>query len=76
MPEPRKLESGVFVFTMLGALLLVPPLVIIFNQPIVHFGVPQVVLYLFGVWLALIVGTALLTRFLPRDARGDSEDRR
>lgn len=64
--ERRKLESAVFVFTALGALLIVPPLVLIFNQPISHFGIPQIALYLFAVWLILIAGTAALTHFLPR----------
>ena len=54
------------VLAVLGGLLFVPPLVNIFNQDISHFGVPQIVIYLFAVWLALIVGTALLTRHMPR----------
>lgn len=55
------------VLTIFGALLLVPPLVYVFNQPISHFGVPQIVIYLFLVWLVLILGTAALTRSLPRE---------
>ncbi|MBU1307330.1 MAG: hypothetical protein KKF33_17650 [Alphaproteobacteria bacterium] len=51
--------------TVFGALLFVPPLVLVFNQPISHFGIPQIVIYLFTVWLLLIVGTALLSRSLP-----------
>lgn len=55
------------VLTIFGALLLVPPLVYVFNQPISHFGVPQIVIYLFAVWLLLILGTAALTRSLPHE---------
>lgn len=55
------------VLTIFGALLLVPPLVYVFNQPISHFGVPQIVIYLFVVWLLLIVGTAVMTHALPRE---------
>jgi len=65
------------LLTVLGALLMLPPLVYVFNQPISHFGVPQIVFYLFAVWLLLIVATALLTRALPPDERdaetGDGE---
>ena len=54
-----------------GALLLVPPLVYVFNQPISHFGVPQIVVYLFVVWTVLIAGTAALTHYLPKQNRSD-----
>ena len=47
------------------------PLVYVFNQPITHFGVPQVVIYLFVVWLLLIMGTAMLTHLLPPET-GDT----
>lgn len=67
MAERRKLESSMLVLTISGALMLVPPLVYVFNQPISHFGVPQIVIYLFVVWLLLILGTAVLTRALPRE---------
>ena len=59
------------VLTGFGALLLVPPLVYVFNQPISHFGVPQIVIYLFLIWLLLIIGTGVLTHFMPRS---DAED--
>jgi hypothetical protein len=55
------------VLTLLGALLLLPPLVMVFNQPVSHGGVPQIVIYLFVVWLLLIGGTALLNRALPAE---------
>jgi hypothetical protein len=53
------------VLTLLGALLLLPPLVLVFNQPISHFGLPQIVVYLFVVWLLLIGATGLLSHRLP-----------
>ena len=62
------------LLTALGAMLMLPPLVYVFDQPFTHFGVPQIVLYLFAVWLLLIVGTGLLTRALPRE-RQDGEPR-
>ena len=56
-----------FVLTVAGLLLLVPPLVQLFNHDIRFGGVPQIVVYLFGVWLVLIVGTVLLARLLEPD---------
>ncbi len=55
------------LLTVLGAMLMLPPLVYVFNQPIMHFGIPQIVFYLFVVWLLLICATALLVHALPRD---------
>lgn len=55
------------VLAVFGAMLIVPPLVYLFNRPISHFGVPQVVIYLFAWWVVMIAGTAWLTHRLPRD---------
>jgi hypothetical protein len=65
--DRRKLQSAMLVLTLLGALLMLPPLVMVFNQPISHWGLPQTVLYLFVLWLLLIGGTALLNHHLPRE---------
>jgi hypothetical protein len=69
MPDRRKLESGMLVLAVSGALLIVPPLVYLFNRPVSHFGVPQIVLYLFGWWILLVAGTALITYHLPKHSQ-------
>ena len=51
----------------LGAALMLPPLVYVFNQPLTVFGIPQIVFYLFAVWLLLIIGTATLTYTISPD---------
>ena len=58
------------LLTVFGCALILPPLVYVFDQPNAHFGIPQIVFYLFAVWLLLIIGTALLTRALPPDEPG------
>lgn len=58
------------LLTVLGAVLMLPPLVYVFDQPFAHFGIPQIVLYLFALWLVLIAGTAVLTHALPREGSG------
>jgi hypothetical protein len=74
MSDRRKLDSSVFLLTVVSALLILPPIVYIFNKPFSHFGVPQVALYLFCVWVLMIAATALATRWLPKAGRtGDRE---
>lgn len=70
MADRRKLVGGMLMLTVFGGMLMLPPLVYVFNQPITHFGIPQIVFYLFAVWLLLIIATALLTRALPHDGDG------
>lgn len=60
------------VLTVLGGLLMLPPLVYVFNQDILHFGIPQIVFYLFALWLLLIVGTAAFARAMPADQHDDN----
>lgn len=74
MSDRRKLESAVLVFAVFSAMLILPPLVYIFNKPILHFGLPQIVLYLFAAWLLMVIGTALLTRHLPPAADDDGRN--
>jgi hypothetical protein len=68
MRDRRRIVGGMLLLTVGGLLLLLPPVVYVFNHDIAVFGVPQIVFYLFGVWLALIGGTAALTSRLERDA--------
>ncbi len=63
-----------FLLTLLGLIVIVPPVVTLFNHDATVLGVPQIVVYLFSVWLLLIIGTVLLTRFLaPDQIRSDDE---
>ncbi|SEQ60654.1 hypothetical protein SAMN05428969_3676 [Devosia sp. YR412] len=70
--RPRRIRGGMFLLTMLGGLLMLPPLVYVFDQNISHFGIPQIVFYLFALWLLLVIGTGLLAHAMPRDP-GDGE---
>ncbi len=63
-----------FLLTVMGLIVLVPPVVTLFNHDSTILGVPQIVVYLFGVWLLLILGTVLLTRHLAPDASGHREE--
>lgn len=72
MAERSKLASGILVLAGFGAFLFAPPLVMIFNQRMTHFGVPQIVIYLFAVWGLLVLGTAVLTHYLPKHGPPES----
>lgn len=75
MVAPSKLRASMLVLTVLGALLMLPPLVYVFDQTVTHFGIPQIVFYLFAVWLLMIIGTALLARAMgkqPDAGEGDT----
>jgi len=77
MGERRKLENAAFVLPLFGALLLIPPLANVFNRDVMIFGVPLEVIYLFGVWTALIGITAFLSQRMgddrPPERHGEDE---
>lgn len=70
----RRDSDRSFILTLVGALLLTPPLAGIFQLDIRLLGVPFTGVYLFVVWAALIVGTALLSRRLRQGIYWDSAD--
>ncbi len=52
---------------LFGLVLLLPPAVRVFAVPAAIMGLPLIVIYVFGIWAALIIGTALLARYLGRE---------
>ncbi len=60
-----KLPSAALVLAIAGAMLLLPPLVLVSTGIVAKpFGIPAAVIYLFAVWLVLILLTAFLSRRL------------
>lgn len=71
LPSPPEREArardAAIVLPLLGLVLLMPPVIVLFAVPIRIAGVPLIVIYVFGVWLTLVLGAALLGRVLqPR----------
>ena len=66
-PSPR-VQSAAVLAPLAALFLLMPPFVLLFATPRMVFGVPLIVLYIFGVWAVLIVVTRTLARRLA--ARG------
>ncbi|MEQ8816151.1 MAG: hypothetical protein RLO51_17370 [Thalassobaculum sp.] len=62
----QKARDGILVLTLLGALGFLPPILPFFDRPISLFGVPLIVVYVFGAWLALIGLALWLSYRLPR----------
>lgn len=62
----QKARDAILVVTLLGALGLLPPILPFFDRPISLFGVPLIVVYVFGTWLALIALAFWLSYRLPR----------
>ncbi len=66
----RAKEQLVALF-VLGALLLLPPLIVVFSQPVRMLGTPVLYLYLFVAWAALIGMTAAIVRRIDKTSSGD-----
>ena len=71
--EPgRRARDLALIVPVLGVLALLPPLIGLFARPETGmFGIPLIVVYLFGLWLALILGALIVASRLKRAARPD-----
>ncbi len=64
----QRARDAILAATVLGALLLLPPILPYFDRPVTMLGMPLIVVYLFGVWLAVIGIGWKLSRRLPADS--------
>ncbi|MEO7220908.1 MAG: hypothetical protein ABIY37_00400 [Devosia sp.] len=67
----RKLISAALFLTLLGSLMLLPPLANVFQLQRRFFGVPAELIYLFACWIALIGAAFWLSRKLPHEPEAD-----
>jgi hypothetical protein len=67
----RKLISAALFLTLLGSLMLLPPLANVFQLQRRFFGVPAELIYLFACWVALIAAAYWLSRKLPREPEAE-----
>lgn len=79
IPDMRKREHAVFMLPVFGAVLIIPPILTLFNVQMRLFGVPLEAIYLFTIWLLLIIGAAITSWRMPRsetvrdhDTKGDT----
>ncbi len=65
-PDTPRLRDAVALLPLLAVFVLMPPVITLFVGGHLFGGMPLIVVYLFGVWLALIVAAALLAQRLAR----------
>jgi hypothetical protein len=70
----RKLVSAALFLTLLGSLMLLPPLANVFQLQRRFFGLPAELIYLFACWLALILAALWLSRRLPHEPQAEPRD--
>ena len=72
---PTKLQSAALFFTIFAAMLLLPPLVLLFNYQARLFGLPAEMIYLFLIWMVMVGATAWFAYRLPHEpGQEKSED--
>jgi hypothetical protein len=72
--DRRKLESAALFLTIFGAMLIMPPLALLFQIERRLFGIPLEVIYLFVVWAALVAAAGWLGRHLPREPEAEGRE--
>ena len=65
----QRLRSAAVVLPFLGAFLLLPPFLPLFTARVQVLGMPLIVVYIFGVWAALIA----LAWWLARGIGGEAD---
>ncbi len=68
-PTSSRLRDAAAILPLVGLFLLMPPTITLFTARYHIAGVPLIVAWLFGVWIALIACAALLARAIGRSER-------
>ena len=72
----RKVLNAATLLPALALFLLLPPFITLFAARVTVFGLPLMVVYLFGVWTLLVLAAAWLAPRLDAGAtHGDGPDR-
>lgn len=72
--DPARVHDAARLLPLLGAVLLMPPIITLFVANVSIGGVPLIVVYLFGTWLALIVCAVWLSRRLAASQSEREQD--
>ena len=73
MTRRNRTQQRLIAIFVLGAVLLIPPILSVFSKPVRILGIPVLYLYLFLAWAALIAMTAAIGRRLDTAEGSDSE---
>ena len=74
MPKQRRYAERQFALFLLGVVLLVPPVLVIFNRADQIAGIPTLYMYLFAAW-TLLIGLAAFTMYKLDDGERPAEGR-
>lgn len=74
-PDPQSARDAAVMLPFVAAALLLPPIVLIFTAPVLVAGVPLIVVYIFGVWAAIVVAAYVTARRVA-SAEGEGEAER
>jgi hypothetical protein len=74
MMREIKLNKRLVALFLLGCVLFNYPILSLFNLEFPIFGLPLLLVYIFGIWCLLIGLTALATRFRSNEHKDDSDD--
>jgi hypothetical protein len=66
---PRRWRDFAALLPIVGMFLLMPPVIGLFVSDARPFGVPGIVVYVFGIWAALIAAATLASRSLCASGR-------
>lgn len=62
--DPQGTRDAALLLPVAATILLLPPFTIIFAAPVLIAGIPLIVIYVFGVWAAIVLCAWLLARNL------------
>jgi len=62
----RRLRLVAFFLPLAGLILIMPPIVFLFDRPGSILGIPSIIAFLFAVWLVLVVAAYFMQRALSR----------
>ncbi len=74
MTRESKLNKRLVALFLLGCVLFNYPILSLFNYEIPIFGLPLLLVYIFGIWCLLIGLTAFATMFRSKEHKDDSDD--
>jgi hypothetical protein len=74
MMRESKLNKRLVALFLLGCVLFNYPILSLFNLEIPVFGLPLLLVYIFGIWCLLIGLMALATMFRSKEHKDDSDD--
>ncbi len=62
--DPQGTRDAASLLPVAAAILLLPPFIVVFAAPVLIAGIPLIVVYVFGVWAAIVLCAWLLARNL------------